>query len=79
MSTLPKLSTDSPLPNIYISCVFWLPAEKCLLRVNYSSLEAFYLQRRICSTHESASFPAEINFQTKVVRLSVAAGTAAMN
>lgn len=77
MSTLPKHSTESPLPNIYISCMFWLPAEEYLLCVNYSSLGAFYLQRRIHSAHEFASFPAEINFQTK--GLSVAAGTAAMN
>lgn len=60
----------------------WLQAEKYLLRVNYSSLGAFYLQGRIwgvCSTHGFATFPAEINFQTKVVGLSVAARTAAMD
>lgn len=82
MSILPKHSTEMQLPNIHISCMFWLPGEKYLPHINYSSLRAFYLQRRmsgICSTHEFANFPAEMYFQTKLVGLSVAARTAAVN
>lgn len=82
MSIMPKHSTETQLPNIYTSCMFWLPIEKYLLYINYSSLGAFHLQRRIsgiCTTHEFANFPAEMYFQTKLVGLSVAARTAAVN
>lgn len=54
MSILPKHSTETQLPNVYISCMFWLPGEKYLLNINYSSLQAIYLQKKIsgiCSTH----------------------------
>lgn len=61
-----KTLTESPLPNIYISCVFWLPAEKYLLCVNYTSLGAFYLQRKICSTHEFAIFQLKLISRPKL-------------
>lgn len=54
MSILPKHSTETQLPHIYISCMFWLPGEKYLSHIDYSSFGAFYLQRKmsgICSTH----------------------------
>lgn len=59
MSILPKHSTETQLPNIYTSCMFWLPREKYLLYISYSSLGPFYLQRRIsdiCTTHEFLIF-----------------------
>lgn len=82
MNRLPKHSTETQLPNVYISCMFWLPGEKYLLNMNYSSLRTFYLYHRIsgiCSAHLFTNFPAEMYFEIKLVGLSVSARTAATN